>query len=102
MAQHPEVLKKAQAEIDSAVGSARLPTFSDRENLPYVDAVVKECLRISSPVPLGEPLFAVLCVSGVVLMCFGALRLGLPRRITEDNVYKDRFIPKGTLVFGNN
>ena len=57
MAQHPEVLKKAQAEIDSAVGSARLPTFSDRENLPYVDAVVKECLRISSPVPLGAFFF---------------------------------------------
>lgn len=27
---------------------------------------------------------------------------GLPRRITEDNVYKNMFIPKGTLVFGNN
>lgn len=79
MAQHPEILTKAQKEIDSVVGNSRLPTFEDRPHLPYVDAIVKECLRISSPVPLG-----------------------LPRRITEDNVYKDQFIPKGTLVFGNN
>nr|ANC28044.1 cytochrome P450 [Polyporus umbellatus] len=79
MIQHPEVLQKAQKEIDAAVGNSRLPTFSDRPNLPYVDAIVSECLRISSPVPLG-----------------------LPRAITEDNVYKGMFIPKGTLVFGNN
>ena len=79
MIQHPEILQKAQKEIDAVVGTARLPTFSDRPNLPYVNAIVNEALRIASPVPLG-----------------------LPRRITEDNVYKNMFIPKGTLVFGNN
>ncbi|OJT07746.1 O-methylsterigmatocystin oxidoreductase [Trametes pubescens] len=79
MIQHPEILQKAQKELDSVVGNSRLPTFSDRPNLPYVNAVVNETLRLSSPVPLG-----------------------LPRRITEDNVYKNMYIPKGTLVFGNN
>ncbi|KAI1798262.1 cytochrome P450 [Ganoderma leucocontextum] len=79
MIQHPEILEKAQKEIDAVVGNGRLPTFSDRPNMPYVNAIVSETLRIASPVPLG-----------------------LPRRITEDNVYKDMFIPKGTLVFGNN
>ncbi|KAI0635121.1 cytochrome P450 [Trametes polyzona] len=78
MIQHPEILERAQKELDSVVGNSRLPTFSDRPNLPYVEAVFNETLRIATPVPLG-----------------------LPRRITEDNVYKNMYIPKGTLVFGN-
>ena len=54
MIQHPEILQKAQKEIDAVVGTARLPTFSDRPNLPYVEAVVNETMRIATPVPLGE------------------------------------------------
>lgn len=40
MTLHPEIQKKAQAEIDMVVGSDRLPEFTDREQLPYVNAVV--------------------------------------------------------------
>jgi hypothetical protein len=32
---YPEALKKAQKEIDAVVGTDRLPTMSDRKNLPY-------------------------------------------------------------------
>lgn len=53
MIQHPDILKRAQKEIDAVVGGSRLPTFSDRPNLPYVNAIVSEALRVSSPVPLG-------------------------------------------------
>lgn len=35
MMQHPEVLKKAQQEIDAVVGQDRLPSFEDRASLPY-------------------------------------------------------------------
>jgi len=49
----PEVQKKAQDEIDSVVGSGRLPTFADRPYLPYVNAVVSEALRWHSVAPLG-------------------------------------------------
>jgi hypothetical protein len=35
MMAHPEVLEKAQKEIDTVVGSDRLPTFEDRTSLPY-------------------------------------------------------------------
>lgn len=41
----PEARDKAQAEIDSVVGTHRLPTFADRENLPYVEALMKELIR---------------------------------------------------------
>jgi cytochrome P450 len=52
--QHPDVLVKAQKEIDSVVGRDRLPTLDDRDSLPYVDCVVKECFRWGVPVPLGK------------------------------------------------
>ncbi|KAL3465730.1 hypothetical protein BJX64DRAFT_285332 [Aspergillus heterothallicus] len=42
-------------EIDPVLGTARLPTFSDRENLPYVDALVKEALRWHPVGPMGIP-----------------------------------------------
>lgn len=53
MALHPEVVRKAQAEIDAVVGNDRLPTFSDREQLPYVNALAKEVLRWNSVTPTG-------------------------------------------------
>ncbi|KAL0959239.1 hypothetical protein HGRIS_014512 [Hohenbuehelia grisea] len=79
MMQHPHVVAKAQAEIDRVVGHGRLPTFSDRKDLPYIEAIMSETLRWASPVPLG-----------------------LPHRVMEDDVYNGMFIPKGTLIFGNN
>ena len=54
MATHPDVQCKAQAEIDAVVGQDRLPDFSDRAKLPYVNAIVKETLRWHSISPLGE------------------------------------------------
>jgi len=50
---YPAVAKKAQEEIDAIVGSDRLPTFADRENLPYVDALTKEVFRWNAVVPTG-------------------------------------------------
>ncbi|PIL24969.1 cytochrome P450 [Ganoderma sinense ZZ0214-1] len=52
---YPEVLKKAQREIDRVVGTERLPTFSDREQLPYIDCIIKEVLRWGTPVPITPP-----------------------------------------------
>ena len=45
--QHPEVLAKAQREIDAVVGSDRLPTFEDRDSLPY-SKVSDHILNVSS------------------------------------------------------
>jgi cytochrome P450 len=50
----PEVQEKAQAEIDSVIGMDRLPTFDDRNALPYVEAVICETLRWHPAVPLGQ------------------------------------------------
>lgn len=49
----PEVQKRAKEEIDAVVGSDRLPSFADRPNLPYVEALVKEVFRWNPVAPLG-------------------------------------------------
>jgi cytochrome P450 len=55
MLKYPEYLKRAQAELDSVLGPgpARFPTFEDRSNLPFLDALFSETMRWSVPVPLG-------------------------------------------------
>ncbi|KAJ7644019.1 cytochrome P450 [Roridomyces roridus] len=78
MAMNPGVQRKAQAEIDAAIGFDRLPTFEDRSRMPYVEAIYRELMRWSSALPLG-----VLHAS------------------TEDDVYDGYYIPKGTAVFTN-
>ena len=45
MVHHPDIAKKAQEEIDRVVGSNRLPNFEDRDNLPYVEGVLRETYR---------------------------------------------------------
>jgi len=54
MALNPEKQKAAQAEIDRVIGGDRLPIIEDRENLPYVDAVIKEVLRWHPSLPLSQ------------------------------------------------
>ena len=53
MVLYPEVMRKAQHEIDVVVGSDRLPTFADTPNLPYVHAMVMEVLRWRPVAPIG-------------------------------------------------
>jgi len=77
MCLYPDVQKKAQAELDRVL-NGRLPEFSDRPFLPYINAMVKESNRWQLVLPLG-----------------------LPHSTTEDDEYEGYFIPKGTIVLGN-
>jgi cytochrome P450 len=54
MALHPEVQKKAQAELDAVVGNGRLPTVADRSSLPYLECIMSEVLRWQPVAALGE------------------------------------------------
>ncbi|KAF7314436.1 Cytochrome P450 [Mycena kentingensis (nom. inval.)] len=78
LAMHPEVQKRAQADIDAVVGPNRLPDFSDRPRLPYIDAIYREILRWRPILPLS-----------------------VAHGTTEDDIYEGYFIPKGTTVFAN-
>ncbi|KAG1907690.1 cytochrome P450 [Suillus fuscotomentosus] len=74
----PDVQKKAQAEIDAVVGTDRLPSFADRNSLPYIEALVKEALRWNVVVPIG-----------------------IPHCVSEDDIYDGYYIPKGSLIIPN-
>ncbi|KAL3699313.1 hypothetical protein R1sor_017335 [Riccia sorocarpa] len=51
----PNLLKKLRDELDSVVGKDRLVCEADLPNLPYLQCVVKESLRLHPPAPLGIP-----------------------------------------------
>ncbi|KAJ7575596.1 cytochrome P450 [Mycena floridula] len=74
----PDVLKRAHAELDRVVGEQRLPTFEDRSQLPYINALMKESMRWLPVVPLAIPHFSL-----------------------ADDVYRGYLVPKGSLVIGN-
>jgi len=71
----PEKQKRAQEELDRVVGSERLPTFDDRPSLPYVEAIISECFRWHPTSPAGVAHYT-----------------------TEDDIFEDYYIPKGSLV----
>ncbi|KAH9477561.1 Cytochrome P450 monooxygenase 208 [Psilocybe cubensis] len=78
MAVNPDVQKKAHAEIDSIIGTKRLPEFEDRPMMPYAEAIYREVLRWKPPSPVG-----------------------IPHTAAEDDIYDGYFIPKGTTVLAN-
>ncbi len=53
MTLYPDVLKRGQDEIDAVVGIDRQPGFQDQNDLPYINAIVKEVLRWRPIAPLG-------------------------------------------------
>lgn len=56
---HPPALAKATQEVDDAVNkglcATKVVSFADAQQLPYVQACIKEALRIFHPVPMGLP-----------------------------------------------
>ncbi|EXC01465.1 Licodione synthase [Morus notabilis] len=49
---NPTVLEKARQEIDRVVGQTRLVNESDGPNLPYMQAIIKEVLRLHPVSPV--------------------------------------------------
>jgi cytochrome P450 len=52
---NPDVLKKAQSEVDDHVGIERQVEESDIKNLVYIQAIIKETLRLYPAGPLSVP-----------------------------------------------
>lgn len=78
MLMHPQIQAKAQNELDSVVGEGHLPSFDDENSLPYISAIVKECLRWQ-------------VVSA----------LAIPHTLTADDEYKGYHLPQGAVIVPN-
>jgi cytochrome P450 len=50
---HPEAQAKAFEEIERVISQDRLPTLVDLDDLPYMEALWKETLRWSPPLPIS-------------------------------------------------
>ncbi|KAM4599840.1 steroid 17-alpha-hydroxylase/17,20 lyase [Fundulus diaphanus] len=52
---HPDVQRRIQHELDTKIGMDRSPHLSDRGSLPYLEATIREVLRIRPVAPLLIP-----------------------------------------------
>ncbi|RAK95668.1 cytochrome P450 [Aspergillus ibericus CBS 121593] len=78
MALYPDVQQKAQEELDRVIGTTRLPDFHDRDNLPYINAVVQELFRWHPVTPLS-----------------------VTHASSEQDIYKGYLIPEGAILVPN-
>ncbi|KJZ79251.1 hypothetical protein HIM_01402 [Hirsutella minnesotensis 3608] len=78
MVKSPEVQRKAQEEIDQIIGNNGFPSFKDRARLPYVNSVVKECLR-----------------------WYPSTATGTPHTMQQDTTCNGYYVPKGAIVMAN-
>lgn len=73
---HPWVQKKAQEQLDKVCGIDRPPRWDDFGQLPYINCIVKEGLRIRPVAPTG-----------------------LPHRMKQDEWYDGMLIPANATIF---
>nr|XP_018625853.1 geraniol 8-hydroxylase-like [Nicotiana tomentosiformis] len=74
----PEIMKKAQAELAEVIGKGKIVEEADVSQLPYLQCVIKETLRMHPPVPFL-----------------------VPRKVEQDVELCDYIIPKGSQVLIN-
>ncbi|KAJ0795317.1 putative cytochrome P450 [Helianthus annuus] len=75
---HPQVLQKAQNEIDKKTGKVRLVDESDMVDLPYLHCIINESFRLYPTVPLL-----------------------LPHESSQDCIIEGYNIPRGTMLLVN-
>ncbi|TDZ19400.1 Cytochrome P450 monooxygenase patI [Colletotrichum orbiculare MAFF 240422] len=76
LAKHPDFQEKARIELDRVCGTERMPSWSDFKDLPYVNCILKEGLRMRPIVPSG-----------------------VPHRSKEDRWYDGMLIPADSTIF---
>ncbi|XP_072520419.1 cytochrome P450 2F2-like isoform X2 [Salminus brasiliensis] len=75
---HTDIQERCQQEIDEVLEGKANVSFEDRHNMPYTNAVLHECQRIASTLPLS-----------------------VPHCTTNDTDLMGYSIPKGTLIIPN-
>ncbi|KAL6864553.1 O-methylsterigmatocystin oxidoreductase [Trichoderma novae-zelandiae] len=75
MTMFPGVQQKAQEEVDRVTGGTRIPVLADRDQMPYVEAMVSEALRWCPILPMG-----------------------VPHAMSEDVSYRGYDLPKGAYL----
>ncbi|KAI4703355.1 hypothetical protein J4E81_002233 [Alternaria sp. BMP 2799] len=74
MTHYPQFLPMLHEELDRVCGD-RMPRSEDRPNLPFLRAIIRECIRWRPPVPTG-----------------------IPHYLIQDDEYNGYHIPKGSTI----
>lgn len=75
---NPDSMAKVKGELDRVIGPSRKVEESDIDNLPYLQAVLKETFRLHPPIPFL-----------------------VPRRAMKDTIFMGYDVPENTQVFVN-
>ena len=75
VANHVDVQRRIQAELNAVVPRERLPSMEDKAKLPYLEATILEIMRVR-----------------------GILSFGLPRSTMVDTEVAGYYIPADTMV----
>ncbi|GAM23952.1 hypothetical protein SAMD00019534_071270, partial [Acytostelium subglobosum LB1] len=78
MINNPEIQEKAYNELVTVIGKGCRPDVKHRANTPYINAAIKEVMRMR---PIGP--------------------LGIPRQAKQDCMVGGYFVPKGTQMIQN-
>ncbi|XP_009794425.1 geraniol 8-hydroxylase-like [Nicotiana tabacum] len=78
MLRQPEIMRKAQVELGEVIGKGKIVEEADVSQLPYLQCIIKETLRMHPPFPLL-----------------------VPRKVEQDVELCDYIIPKGSQVLVN-
>lgn len=78
MISQPDIQEKLHKEIEKCVCQGQAPSYSDRKEMPYVEATILEALRIGNIVPLA-----------------------MPHTVPCDIMFKGYVIPKGATILPN-
>ncbi|XP_044080245.1 cytochrome P450 2U1 isoform X2 [Neovison vison] len=78
MSLNPDVQEKVQEEIERVIGADRVPSLTDKAQMPYTEATIMEVQRLTVVVPLA-----------------------IPHMTSEKTVLQGYTIPKGTVILPN-
>jgi flavonoid 3'-monooxygenase len=104
---HPDILKRAQEELDSVVGRDRIVIEQDLPNLPVFQAIIKEVFRLHPSTPLSLPRMAdkECVIDGYHIPKNATLLVNVWAIAKDPTVWKDplrfdpgRFLPGGSHV----
>ncbi|XP_005872504.1 PREDICTED: cytochrome P450 2U1 [Myotis brandtii] len=78
MSLNPDIQEKVHEEIERVIGADRVPSFTDKAQMPYTEATIMEVQRLTMVVPLS-----------------------IPHMTSEKTVLQGYTIPKGTVIVPN-
>lgn len=88
---NPECMRRVQHELDTVVGRGRLATLDDRVHLPYLEAALRESMRLDTLVANNVPHQALrdTKVGGYDLPKGGLVLVVLQSAHTDGRVFRD-------------